>query len=312
MIIRASADPRPPRGERGFALLLVIWVVALLAVLAAGIAADSSSDAVIARNRMDAAQAEALADAGIALGIRCAIDPNPATRWPADGRVGQVRFAGGTIAIALQDEGGKIDVNAAPLDLIAGLADEFGVSSEGRAALLSGISARRASAQSAAPPPAARFYAAVDIYTADIATLPFADLSELRLLPGVPRAVYERMVPYLTVFSESATLNPLTASRVALLAVPGISPQQVAFYLETREQSAGSIEKPALSGADRYVQLGALHAVTITAQAKAASGAVFSRQAVILLSPNLPQRPYRILSWRRPRSAPAPTVAAAH
>lgn len=310
MILRASADPRPPRRERGFALLLVIWVVALLAVLAAGIAADSSSEAVIARNRMDAAQAQALADAGIALGIQGAIDPNPATRWPADGRVQQASYAGGTIAIALQDEGGKIDVNAAPLDLIGGLADEFGISSDGRAALLNGIAARRASAQSAAPPPAARFYAAVDVYTADIATLPFADLSELRLLPGVPHAAYERMVPYLTVFSESATLNPLTASREALLAVPGISPQQVAFYLETREQSASNIEKPALSGADRYVQLGALHAVTITAQAKAASGAVFSRQAVILLSPNLPQRPYRILSWRRPHAAPPPAVAA--
>jgi general secretion pathway protein K len=285
--------------------------VALLAVLAAGIAADSSSEAVITRNRMDAAQAEALADAGIALGIHGAIDPNPATRWPADGRVQQASFAGGTIAIALQDEGGKIDVNAAPLDLIGGLADEVGVSADARAALLNGIAARRASAQSAAPPPAARFYAAVDIYTADIATLPFADLSELRLLPGVPRAAYERMVPYLTVFSESATLNPLTASRVALLAVPGISPQQVAFYLETREQPASNIEKPALSGADRYVQLGALHAVTITAQAKAASGAAFSRQAVILLSPNLPQRPYRILSWRRPRAASPPAVAAA-
>ncbi len=311
MIIRAGADPRPPRGERGFALLLVIWVVALLAVLAAGIAADSSSEAVIARNRMDAAQAQALADAGIALGIQGAIDPNPATRWPADGRVQQASYAGGPIAIAPQDEGGKIDVNAAPLDLIGGLADEFGISSDGRAALLNGIAARRASAQSAAPPPAARFYAAVDVYTADIATLPFADLTELRLLPGVPHAAYERMVPYLTVFSESATLNPLTASREALLAVPGISPQQVAFYLETREQSASNIEKPALSGADRYVQLGALHAVTITARANAASGAVFSRQAVILLSPNLPQRPYRILSWRRPRAAPPPAVAVA-
>ncbi|MGH7034243.1 MAG: hypothetical protein ACREFL_10980 [Stellaceae bacterium] len=291
-------------------MLLVIWVVALLAVLAAGVAADSSSEAVIARNRMDAAQAQALADAGVALGIRGALDANPATRWPADGRVERVRFAGGTIAITLQDEGGKIDVNAAPLELIGGLADEVGLPAERRAALLTAIAARRAVAQSAAPPPAARFYPAADVYTADIAALPFADLSELRLLPGLTSAAFERMVPALTVFSERATLNPLTASREALLAVPGISPQEVQFYLETREQSAGSIEKPALSGTDRYIQAGALHALTITAQANA-GGAFFSRQAVILLSPNLPQRPYRILSWRKPCEATPPAVAAA-
>ncbi|HKT20344.1 MAG TPA: hypothetical protein VJR47_19980 [Stellaceae bacterium] len=306
-----GASSGRPRCERGFALLLVIWVVALLAVLAAGIAADSSSEAVIARNRMDAAQARTLADAGIALAIQGILDPDPATRWPADGRVQRASFAGGRIAVALQDEGGKIDVNAAPLELIGGLADEFGVSAEGRAALLNGIAARRAAAQSAAPPPAARFYAAAGRYATDIASLPVADLSELRLLPGLPSAAYERMVPYLTVFSGSATLNPLTASRAALLAVPGISPQEVAFYVESRDQTAGGIEKPALSGVDRYVQVGALHAVTVTAQATAPSGASFSRQAVILISPNLPQRPYRILSWRRTRETPQAAVAAA-
>jgi general secretion pathway protein K len=252
---------------------------------------------------MDAAQAQALADAGISLAIERILDPNPATRWPADGSIQQARFAGGRIAIALQDEGGKIDVNAAPLDLIGGLADEFGLSSDGRAALLEGIAARRAAARSAAAPQATLLYAAAGIYTTEIATLPFADLSELRLLPGLPRDAYERVVPYLTVFSESATLNPLTASRAALLAVPGISPQEVEFFLETRDRPAGDIEKPALSGTDRYVQVGALRAVTITARATVPTGASFSRQAVVLLSPDLPQRPYRILSWRRPRRA---------
>ena len=311
MVTRASAGSGRAQRERGFALLLVIWVVALLAVLAAGVAADSSSEAIIARNRMDVAQAQAIADAGVALAIEGLLDPNPATRWPTDGRVRQARFAGGTIAIMLQDEGGKIDVNAAPLDLIGGLANEFGVSSDGRAALLDSIAARRAMAQSATAPPAARFFGAADLYTADIATLPFADLSELRLLPGLPPAAFERMVPYLTVFSGSATIDPLTAPRAALLAVPGISPQEVEFYLEARDQSASGIEKPALSGVDRYVQVGALHAVTITAQATTPSGVSFSREAVVLISPNLPQRPYRILSWRRPRAAAPSAIAAA-
>ncbi len=299
----------PSRAERGFALLLVIWVVALLAVLAAGVAADSSSEAMIARNRMDAAQARALADSGVTLAILGVLDPNPATRWPADGRVRKVRFAKGSIAITLQDEGGKIDLNDAPIDLIVGLADEFALAPEIRAALLNGIAERRDDFKAAAAPPPARFYLGADSYAADIAGWPFADPSELQLLPGVTRAAYDRLLPYLTVYSQSATLNPLTALPEALLAVPGISPQDVEFYLGTRDQAQAGIEKPALSGADRYVQVGALHAVTITAKALTEIGASFTRQAVVMISPNLPIRPYRILSWRQAREAVPASLA---
>jgi general secretion pathway protein K len=298
------------RTERGFALLLVIWVLALLAVLAAGVAADSSSEAVIARNRMESAQARALADSGVTLGILGILDPNPATRWRADGRSQQFRFADGSLTVALQDEGGKIDINAAPTELIGGLADEFGLVPDQRAALLEGIADRRSAFKAASAPPPARLYLGGDTYTADLAGRPFADLSELRLLPGITRATYDRLLPYLTVYSESATLNPVTASRDALLAVPGISPQEVDFYLGTRNQAAAGIEKPALSGADRYVQVGALHAVTITTKGVTPAGASFTREAVVMISPNLPIRPYRILSWRQPRE-PAPAAVAA-
>ena len=299
------------QAERGFALLLVIWVLALLAVLAAGVAADSTSEAVIARNRMDGAQARALADSGVTLGILGVLDPNPATRWPTDGRSQQFRLADGSVTVALQDEGGKIDLNAAPIDLIGGLADEFGIAPDIRAALINGVVDRRSLFKASAAPQPARFYLGADTYTADIAAQPFAALSELQLLPGVTRSAYEQLLPYLTVYSESATLNPLTASREALLAVPGISPQDVDFYLGTRDQTAAGIEKPALSGVDRYVQPGGLHAVTISAKAVSAAGASFTREAIVMISPNLPIRPYRILSWGQARETPPASVAAA-
>ena len=55
----------PGRHERGFALLLVIWVLAILAVLAAGFAASTRSETRLARNLLEAARAQALAEAGI-------------------------------------------------------------------------------------------------------------------------------------------------------------------------------------------------------------------------------------------------------
>src|SRR6185437_11400729 len=100
--------------EHGFALILVIWVLALLALLGAEVAADSRSAAVVSRNRLDLAQLQASADAGISLAIMGLLDPVAATRWQADGRVYDQQYAGKHLAITVADEGGKIDLNTAP------------------------------------------------------------------------------------------------------------------------------------------------------------------------------------------------------
>jgi len=68
---------RSGRSQRGFALLLVIWVLAILAVLAAGFAAGTRSETRVARNLLDAAQARALAEAGVALATGALIDNDP-------------------------------------------------------------------------------------------------------------------------------------------------------------------------------------------------------------------------------------------
>lgn len=288
--------------QRGFAMVLVIWILALLAVLAASVAADSHSEATIARNRFEIAQAKGLADAGAALAMIGLIDQIPATRWRADGSSRTIRYANGSVTITLFDEGGKIDLNSAPVELIGGLLDEFGVPGEERQATIAGIVERRRDFASLNPPTVTHQRALghpdlPDTGGPDIESKPFADVSELRLVPGLTRAGYERVRPFLTVYSDGPTINPLTAPREALLAVPGISPQELGFFLAAREQSATSLEKPSLSGVDRYARVGDLRAATVAASARTQSGARFSRQFVMLVSPHLPISPFRIVTW---------------
>src|SRR5262249_19767914 len=97
-----SADV--PQRNRGFALLLVIWVLALLAVLAAAVAADSHSEALIARHRIDLAEARGIADAGIVLAVTGLFSPDPAARWPVDGTARCADYGGGTVAVRVIDE----------------------------------------------------------------------------------------------------------------------------------------------------------------------------------------------------------------
>ncbi len=283
--------------DRGFALIVVIWILALLAVLAAGVASDSGSEAVIARNRLASAQARAAADAGIALAIEGLLDPNPQTQWRSDGSARDVQYAGAAITVTVQDEGGKIDLNTAPPELIGGLLDEFSVSPEEHAAIVKGILDRRNQVAASTSPVAGRFFFSSIVSTSDFSKLPFADVSELRLVPGVTHGTYDRISPYLTVYAASPTINPMTAPREDLLGIPNINPQEVDFFLADRQAAASSAEKPSLSGVDNYVRVGILQAVTIIAKATTQDGAFFAREAVVTISPGFSIAPYRILRW---------------
>lgn len=310
---RGGLARRPDsRGERGFALILAIWVLALLSVIAAVMAADVHVGAVEARNRLDLARARATAEAGISLAVLSLLNPNQTARWQADGRLYSLWYRGSPVGVRVFDEGGKIDLNGAPIELIASLLEEFGVVPERRSVLSRAILERRSAFAAAAASAAAktgvegRFLFRGNVAFANVAKLAFADSSELRLMPGMTGELYARVSPYLTTYSQSPTINPLTAARAVLLAIPGISPEDVDAFLAARDQAADQPTSPPLPGAARYVRIAGLRVVTIEAQASLGDHVRFARQAVVLASPNLPLQDERVLEWRVKREPVPP------
>jgi general secretion pathway protein K len=290
--------------ERGFALLFVIWVLALLAVLAATLGVVTRTEATIAHNRVELARARGIAEAGVTLAEYSMLDSALATQWHADGSARIEAYGGGSVTITLQDEAGKIDLNAAPLELIAGLIAVLDI--DDGAALAHEIVDRRAAFAEPAGPPRG---AAPGGFTNrlrgggvafDMRRMPFATVAELRLLPGMTRPAYERIRPFVTVYSASAKINPLTAPSEVLLSVPGVSPQEVGFLLAARAHGSEptGVGVPTLSGADRYVEPGNLRAVTIRAFAVTDAGGNFEREAVVMMT-DVPLRPIRFVEWRQ-------------
>lgn len=94
-----------------------------------------------------------------------------------------------------------------------------------------------------------------------------------------------------------------------MLSIPGVSPEDVDFFLGARADAVNQIAAPQLSGVDRYARVADLRAVTITARATVAGHVTFVRQAVVMVSPDLPLVPIRILQWRQPAEAPAETIS---
>jgi general secretion pathway protein K len=298
----ASASAREGR-ERGIALLVVIWVLALLAVLIIGFSGDARTELLVARNHYESANARGIADAGVSLAIFGILDPAPEAQWPADGRLREVSYADGTIRIRIQDEGGKIDLNAAAPELLAGLLSSAGGLSPGDAGgLAQAIDQYRQAQQQADAPTARRGTLRTMVRRQANA---FRVIEDLRLVAGVTREIYDRIAPFVTVYSGVGDIDPLTAPPEVLRSLRGVNAGEVEAFLAARAQQ-GPIpgQLPPLSGpvggslAHRVLQN-----ATILSEGKTANGTTFTRAAVVSLSAD-PTAPYSILSWRQARREP--------
>jgi general secretion pathway protein K len=116
--------------NRGIALISVLWVTTLLAVMAASFASSARTEARLAYNHEERAKAEALADAGFHRAVFGLLDLDPATAWRAGDAAYSFPVGDGDVQVWIEDEDGKIDVNAASLELMAGLFMAVGLSDE--------------------------------------------------------------------------------------------------------------------------------------------------------------------------------------
>jgi general secretion pathway protein K len=107
--------------ERGFALLIVLWALVLIAFIVAHLVAAGQSETRIASNLVANAGAQAAADGAISEAIYNQSDPRPERRWPVDGRAHEVIIGNTRAIVRLENEAWWINPNAAPATLLEAL-----------------------------------------------------------------------------------------------------------------------------------------------------------------------------------------------
>ena len=115
------------RAEAGFVLVAVLWILAALATLASIYSSYTINTAAASRVADDRVQAEASIRAGVEMAVfRQLALPEKArpARGGFDLRVGRTG-----VAVRFRSEAARIDLNAAPADLLAGLFAAVGVDS---------------------------------------------------------------------------------------------------------------------------------------------------------------------------------------
>ncbi len=120
--------PPASQGERGIALLMVIWIFMVLSVLSAEFSRSMRDDAIATQNLAEEIQARAVALAGLNRAIYRLIhdrqnqtdtqDPDTTSAdtpppWVPDGHWHEDQYWGGKYGVRMIDEGGRIALNRA-------------------------------------------------------------------------------------------------------------------------------------------------------------------------------------------------------
>jgi general secretion pathway protein K len=279
--------------ENGVALVVVLWMLVLLAVMAVGFASSARSDLLMVRNQYEAARARAIADAGVSLAIMGLLDPSPTTTWHRDGTSTALDYSGGTIVLSIQDEAGKIDLNAASAALLTNLLDVVGVDRSSDIAMsIEAWKAARLPVRAGGAPNAATA-------SGDVPPQAFQTIEDLRLVPGIPPALFAKIAPFITVYSHTAAIDPLTAPLAVLASVPDANPRTLQALVVARAQAVpvpGTL--PMLNDPLGLEPRPRFQTLTVRSTGTTAGGTAFIREAVVLLTGDAKQ-PFRFLTWRQ-------------
>ncbi|MEM7021853.1 MAG: hypothetical protein AAF637_04585 [Pseudomonadota bacterium] len=286
---------------RGMALISVLWVSGLLAVIAASFVSTTRTESRLARNQLENAKAQALADAGVQRAALGLLEFEPARAWRADGRIYSFGLGDGEVRIVIQDEDGKIDINEGPPELLEGLLVALDLDPDYARTMADRIADYRdddsePEAQGAEDPAyieAGRSEGAAD--------RPFMTVAELKKVLGMTEALYERIRPHVTVHSGSDGVDPIRATRAVLEALPGVTPEIAERFL-----SAGPDDDPLeliedddiLEQIDLFWLPSREAMFTIRAEGLTRGGGRFLREAVIELDGS-PDQPFLIYAWRQ-------------
>jgi general secretion pathway protein K len=282
-------------GRDGFIIVAVLWILAALATLASIISVYIINAATAFTIHDERLQAETMARAAIELTVY-QFNLQGQAAAPTRGSFA-FRIGNATVATDFVAETARIDLNAAPKELLSGL--------------FVGLGAPRPAADTYADriigwrsPPAENTAVEANLYrAAGVVYSPrgglFQHVAELGLVMGIPEIMVERALPFLTVYSGQAAVNVMDAAPQVLAALPGMTPERLDAVLAQRAAGAANRDRlvGALGAAQTMASSSASRSVRVTARATFDSGQRVTTEAVIFILDSGTDA-YRVLTWR--------------
>ena len=285
--------------------MAVLWILAMLSALVSIYTVFVINTAAGFAVHDDRFRAEALVSAAIEL---TAYHHLSAPRQPPPTR-GQFlfRLEKANVAVEYLSEAARIDLNAAPKQLLVGLFLALGASQQAADTYADRIIAWRQSPANGQQTEVAAYRTARLEYSPRGAKFPHA--SELSLVRDLPFPIMERALPFVTVYSGRPQVNVLDAAPQVIAALPGMSAQRVDAVLARRqtEPGDGAGLLPLLGAAQQYVTTEGSKALRVTVRIGFDNGRQTSSEVIILVFEQ-GDRPFAVFSWRDELDAPPPNL----
>jgi general secretion pathway protein K len=268
------------RQQDGMALIVVLWLVVLLSIMAAGHSKNVHTDTTLAARQVQSAKARALAEAGINHVILEMLAADTDRKLPVDGSLFTVRVGDDDVTIAIRDATGFVDLNAAQAELLDAALKACGVGETARRDLVDTILDWRDGDE------LRRMHGIEDddYMAAGVAWTSrdgaFEAVDELKYLPGMSQSRYECLAPFVTVYSGRGGLNMEYAPPALIMALTG------------EEVPAAEPDDDAAGGPRN----GTFH---IYASASGSAATVAAIEAVVRIS-RASKAPFTIVDWREP------------
>lgn len=278
---RALIRFRAPEDPAGFALLIVLWVLVLIAFIVGHVTSTARSEIQISANIATNAAASAAADGAVYQAIFALLNQNPAHRPTTDEAVREVRIGRSSVVLRVFNENDWVNPNLASARLLEGLFRALNMPAETAADLADEITQWVGTARTLRPPDElAAEYKAAGLDYAPPET-PLESLGELTRVRGMTPQEFVSIQPHVTLFGgrepNLATSDPIVAA---------------AIRFADQSNSTPGVSGPVYTGVGQDARV-----VRILATAKGPGSAQADTTAIVRISSSSANG-YTILSWR--------------
>jgi general secretion pathway protein K len=295
---KSSNQARDRQG--GFALVVVLWIVTVLALQVSLFNLSVRDAASLASNELAILRGEALATAGVEVAAARMLARDPAQRWRADGSVRQIALGDALVEIAIRDEAARIDINEADAELLSSMLQRFVRNPRTVAQWVDRIMDWRDPDSDPRPQGAEE----LDYRRAGLpygpSNGPMLDPSELTRILDFSPAVAQALASHLTVFGGDGGINPQLATRETLLLLPGAEASTVERIMELRQrgEEGARAATAELGPSAKWLtaRRGPAYRIEVAVRGNS-EPAIGTAEAVVLIGKDA-QAPFHILSWR--------------
>lgn len=230
------------RQQAGFALMLVIWSLIVLAGMATGFAYAVRHETRVAADLASRARAEAAGAGALSYSVIALSRTDEETRWHADGAEHEIPWPEATIIVRVTSESGRIDLNRAPRELFIGLFEQLLVGADHAALADALVDWRDRDDEPGDSGAEEREYRRAG-YAYIPPNRPYNSVNELSQVLGFNREIVDSLAPYLTIYSRVPRVNAVSADTIVLAAVPQISRSEAEAFVQYREEALAAGQK---------------------------------------------------------------------